>query len=409
MNKKTTSEDRLRASPSFALSFAMDGRPFVAKETEPYIQYWLTERDRVLLSLFSSRVGATADDAMQAYLRLTGTAPSEAENKRMRKAIDAMHHAGLLMSAHDDVSRYSARIVDAYVAHRPFPRELSDQIIQDGSISTTSRVLDLAGGPGDLALALAQVSAHVSLMELSKGFVNAATRRARQQGLQLATIHDSCNRLIYDDAQYDAVTISQALHWLDDVLVCRGLCRCVSPGGSFFVIQGAFSVDDQHPLSYLFGPKSILGHASKLSFAKQAAALQKRLTLLFEALDSPEVQRIDPAQRFNRTNALVDSRIVPTKASLFRQRRPMGVGYARAFLTPAHIAVTGQSPVDFWAQLEARCAGATDAQLEGNYDWSLMQFQRGGKPVRLASLEKSAVLDIGYQPPPKALTKATVT
>ena len=405
----TSAIERLRASPSFALTFAMDGRAFVAKETEPYIQFWLTERDRVLLSLFSSRAGAKLTDAMDGYLRLTGAVGSAPERKRLAQAIDKMRSAGVLISAHDDVSRYSARIVDAYVAHRPFPFELSDQIIQDGSITAASRVLDLAGGPGDLALALAEVSEHVSLMELSKGFVNAAIKRAKQRGLKLATVHESCNRLVYDDAQYDVVTISQALHWLDDVLVCRGLCRCLRPGGSFFVIQGAFNVEESHPLSYIFGAKSILGHRQKQSFAAGAQALQKRLTLLFDALDSPDVHRIDLAQRFNSAGDASASRIVPARASLFRQRRPMDLGYARAFLTPAHIAITGQSPADFWMQLEARCAGATSQQLEGNYEWSLLQFQRGAKRVKLESLEKSSVIEIGYQPPPKALTSATVT
>ena len=405
----TSAIERLRASPSFALTFAMDGRAFVAKETEPYIQFWLTERDRVLLSLFSSRAGAKLTDAMDGYLRLTGAVGSAPERKRLAQAIDKMRSAGVLIGAHDDVSRYSARIVDAYVAHRPFPPELSDQIIQDGSITAASRVLDLAGGPGDLALALAEVSEHVSLMELSKGFVNAAIKRAKQRGLKLATVHESCNRLVYDDAQYDVVTISQALHWLDDVLVCRGLCRCLRPGGSFFVIQGAFNVEESHPLSYIFGAKSILGHRQKQSFAAGAQALQKRLTLLFDALDSPDVHRIDLAQRFNNAGDASASRIVPARASLFRQRRPMDLGYARAFLTPAHIAITGQSPTDFWMQLEARCAGATSQQMEGNYEWSLLQFQRGAKRVKLESLDKSSVIEIGYQPPPKALTSATVT
>ena len=401
MEKTTTktSTQRLRASPSFALTFAMDGRAFVAKETEPYSQFWLTERDRILLSLFSSRGGARPADAMDAYLRLTGAVDSAPERKRLTKAIDEMRGAGVLISARDDVSRYSAQIVDAYVAHRPFPRELSDQIIQDGSITTASRVLDLAGGPGDLALALAQVSEHVSLMELSKGFVSAAAQRAKQRGLKLATIHESCNRLVYDDAQYDVVTISQALHWLDDVLVCRGLCRCLRPGGSFFVVQGAFNVEQDHPLSYIFGANSILGHRQKQSFSAQAQALQKRLTLLFDALDAPDVHRIDLAQRFDSASGASASRIVPTHASLFRQRRPMDLGYARAFLTPAHIAITGQAPADFWSQLEARCADATDQQMEGTYDWSILQFQRGGKRVKLESLENSRTAEIGYEAP----------
>ena len=111
------------------------------------------------------------------------------------------------------------------------------------------------------------------------------------------------------------------------------------------------------------------------------------------------MHRIDPGQRYNSANGASASRIVPTQATLFRQRRPMDLGYARAFLTPSHIAITGQSPADFWNQLEARCAGATAQQLEGTSDWSVLQFQRGGKRAKLGSLENSRAAEIGYEAP----------
>jgi 2-polyprenyl-3-methyl-5-hydroxy-6-metoxy-1,4-benzoquinol methylase len=388
--------DRLRASPSFALTFTMDGRPFVAKETEPYIQYWMTERDRVLLSIFSAQKGSTQDEAIGSYWRWSNTSPSPPEQKRLLKSIQEMREAGVLIGARDDVSRYTNRIADAYVAHRPFPPELAELIIRQGSVTASTPVLDLAGGPGDLALALAQVSDQVSLMELSKGFINAASKRAKQRAVKLRTLHDSCNRLIYDDGEYDVVTISQALHWLDDVLVCRGLCRCLRSGGSFFVIMGAFSVEDQHPLSYILGDRSILGHKSKTSFVAQVQALQKRLTLLFDALDAPAVHRVDHAQRLNGADHLSPSRIVPATVSVFRQKRPMGLGFSRAFLTPSHISVTGQPEDIFWKDLENRCADATPQQLEGRYDWAVLQFRRGGPAAMPFSPERCQVIEIGY-------------
>jgi 2-polyprenyl-3-methyl-5-hydroxy-6-metoxy-1,4-benzoquinol methylase len=401
MTARTTSTaatERLRASPSFALTFAMDGRPYVAKDVEPYIQYWLSERYRILLSMFSARSGATADEAVEGYWRLTRSARSAAQRKRLCRAIEDMRSAGVLIGTRDDTSRYTKDIVDAYVAHRPFPRELSDLIIRAASITAESRVLDLAGGPGDLSLALARASNHVSLMELSKGFVKAATMRAKQRGLSLTAIHDSCNRLMFRDDEYDVVTISQALHWMDDVLVCRGLCRVLQPGGSFFVIYGAFEVDLQHPLNYLLGDKSILGHNVRQPLHARMQPLLSRLTLLFDALDAPNVQRVDLAQPVNAAGGLA-AKIVPAGVSLFRQRRPMDTGFARAFLTPQHIAVTGQTPAAFWKDLEARCANATPEQMIGSYDWAVLHFKRGGKRAELGSLESCEVVDIGYEEP----------
>lgn len=395
----TPSEPRLRASPSFALAFTLDGRPYIAKETEPYIQYWLSERYRVLLSMFSGRHGATISQAVDDALRLARKPRDATERKRLLAAVEDMRKAGVLVGTDADTSRYNARIVDAYVSHRPFPRELSDLIIASAPITAQSRVLDLAGGPGDLALALARAAGDVSLMELSKGFLAAARRRAKSQGLRLTTLHESCNRLVFNDDEYDVVTVSQALHWLDDVMVCRGICRVLRPGGSFFVVHAAFDVDDDHPLAFVLGRRSVLGHRADGSFADQVQALRHRLSLLFEALDSPQVHRIDLAQRWGEDDQPAGARVVPTRVSLFRQQRPLGLGFARGFLTDHHIEATGMSSEAFWADVEARCQRATPASLQGRFDWGVLQFQRGGQTDLGSMPEVPPVQDIGYHGP----------
>ena len=393
---ESPSTDRLRASPSFLLAFAMDGRPYVAKETEPYIQYWLTERYRVLLSMFSRRGGATASAAIDGYFRVTRETRGAAGRKRLLKAIEDMRAAGVLIGTRDDISRYNSWIVDDYVTHRPFPSELAELLIRTAPITASSRVLDLAGGPGDLALALAQVSNHVSLMEISRGFLNAARRRAKQLGLSLTPIHDSCNRLVYRDEEYDVVTVSQALHWLDDVLVARGICRVLKPGGSFFVIHGAMEVDDGHPLASVLGYQSVFGHKAKRPFVKEVQPLLERLTLLFEALDAPEVQRIDLAQQWAAPDAGSTPRIVPVGVSVFRQRRPLGMGYVRGFLTDEHITSIGQTPAEFWRALEARSASATPDAFVGTHHWAILHFRRGGTKAN-APLESAQMVEIGFE------------
>jgi SAM-dependent methyltransferase len=393
MARRTTKlpAERLRASPSFALTFTLDGRPYIAKETEPYIQYWLSERYRILLSMFSGRRGATTAEAVEGFLRLTGAARNAAERKRALKAIEDMREAGVLIGMRDDVSRYDAGIVEHYLTHRPFPPELSDFMIRNAPISESSRVLDLAGGPGDLALALARASADVSLMELSKGFLTAARQRAKRLGLNLTTLHDSANRLMFQDDAFDVITVAQALPWLDDVLVCRGICRVLRPGGSFFVIHVAFDVDETHPLSFIFGHKSALGDKVRQPFAHEVQALQRRLSLLFDALGAPGLNRVDAP----------NAQIVPADVSFFRQRRPMGLGFARAFLTDKHIAPTGQTPEAFWKDAEARCAGATPGQIAGTFEWAVLHFRRGGARTELPPLESCDVVEIGFGGPPE--------
>lgn len=386
--------ERLRVSPAFVQAFTLDGRPYIAKETEPYEQYWLSERYRALLGAFGGRRGATVDEALAACARLAGATPDEAWARPWRRAVADMRRAGVLVGAADDPSRYTAAIVDAYVRHRPFPPEIVQHLVAAAGIGADSAVLDLAGGPGDLALALARTSGQVSMMELSKGFVAAARRRARAQGLPLTPLHDSANRLQWRDESYDTVTVSQALHWLDDVMVCRGVCRVLRPDGSFFVIHSAIDLPDAHPLAYLLGHDSILGAKPRQRFADEVAPLQRRLALLFEALDAPEVQRIDPT----RPQATAQ-RIVPAGVALFRQRRPFGLGYARGFLTDQHIAVTGQAPADFWRDAQARCAAVPADRLDGTHHWAVLHFQRRAAAPRLPPLRRLAVREIAWDGP----------
>ncbi|MEJ8834902.1 class I SAM-dependent methyltransferase [Ramlibacter sp. AN1133] len=390
--------ERLRASPNFVLALSQDGKPYVAQETEPYAQYWLSQRYRILLSLFSGPRGATGEQAVQAYFRLTAAEPQEAERKRLLKAMADMRSAGVLIATRDDVSRYDARMAQDYLKHRPFPADLTRFLVDAAGIGPGTRVLDLAGGPGSLALQLARVTPHVSLLELSRGFVEAACAAAAAGGLELDAIHESANRLMYSDAEYDVVTLSQAIHWLDDVQVCRGITRTLAAGGSFFVIQSSMDVDDAHPLAYVIGRESILGNKDPRPFALQVQALSRRLSLLFEALDAPDVQRHDVAQRV-ADEAGAAARVVPAKVSFFRQRRPFDLGYARAFLSEQHIRSTGREPGPFWAEVEARCAAATPQQLEGQFDWAVLHFRRGGVPGVPADFSACGATDIAWERP----------
>ncbi len=390
------SGERLRTSPNFALSLTMDGRAYVAKEVEPYIQYWLSDSERLLFTLFAKKGGCLVNDAIAACLKLSGKADDPRAPTQLAKTIADMKAADVLIGGRDDTSRYDAKMAETYRTYRPFPPELAAHMVKAASIGRTSAVLDLAGGPGSLALELAKTSDYVAMMELSLGFVGAARKSAKMAGVALTALHDSCNRLVFHDEEYDVVTVSQALHWLDDIMVCKGVGHVLRKNGSFFVIQSGFSLGDDHPLSYILGDHTPLGNKPALSFAGQMAALLRRLTLLFEALDMPDVERIDPAQKWGSNAA----RIVPVAATLFTQQRPIGLGFARAFLTPAHIAPTGQSPTQFWETLETRCANANAESLMARQDWAILHFKRGGDAATVITVDPASVTHIGWDGPP---------
>ena len=373
----------------------MDGRAYVAKEVEPYIQYWLSDSERLLFTLFAKKGGRFIEDVIADCLKLNPKPNDARASARLAKTIADMKVANVLIGVRDDTSRYDAQIAEAYRTYRPFPLKLAAHVVQAGDIGKDSRVLDLAGGPGSLSLALAKTSDHVSMMELSHGFVSAARKAASTQGLLLTALHDSCNRLVFHDEDYDVVTVSQALHWLDDVMVCKGVAHVLRRDGSFFVIQSGFSLPDTHPLSYILGDHTPLGDKPALSFAGQSEALLRRLSLLFEALDMPDVERIDRAQKWGAQPA----QIVAVAATLFTQKRPIGVGFAHAFLTPTHITPTGQTPAHFWRELEERCETASADDLMATQDWAILHFKRGAPRTEIA-IDPTSVTSIGWNGPP---------
>lgn len=363
---------KLTASPNFALCFAADGSAFVVGEVEPYPQYWLAERERLLFALFGRKGGLDVDKGVAAMLALRPGKDPAAERKRIEIAISGMVEAGVLISPSGELSRYGKAMASDYMRHRPFPLDIVDAISEEVGVGPQTRVLDLASGPGSLALELARRTPHVSIMELSRGFVSAATEEARRRGVALEAINESCNRLPQHDGSYDLVTISQALHWLDDLAVCRGVCRTLAPGGSFMVIHAALNVPDPHPLSWVLGDRTPLGDKVHAPFAEQVRPLFRRLALLFAALDAPDVERHDPSHA--RKNG---GRIASAGITLHHQPRPIDEGFARAFLSDSHIAAFGQDPDEFWAELTSRCAGAAPDDMIGGMDWAVLHFRRG--------------------------------
>ena len=373
-----TRTTRLAASPNFALCHAPEGGAYVRGETEPYAQYWLDERERMLFALFGRKGGLAIRRAQSLMAALKPGHDTAAERRRVLRAIAGMADAGVLVAPEGELSRYGAEMARDYLEHRRFPTAIVEDLCGLAGIGAQSRVLDLASGPGSLALAMARRTPHVSIMELSRGFVALAGEEAARRGLALETINESCNRLAQLDGTFDAITVSQALHWLDDLAVCKGVCRTLAAGGSFFVIHAAIDLADDHPLAPLLGARSALGAKTALPFAEEARALYRRISLLFDALDTPDVERRDPAHRAADSAA---GRIAGAGVTLYRQARPMGLGFARAFLSETHIAGLGDDPAAVWRGLAEACDRAAPDALVGAMAWAVLHFRRGAQSL----------------------------
>ena len=363
---------KLVTSPNFTLSLSADGSAYVTREVEPFGQFWLDRRERLLFSLFAGRGGAAVESAIAGAIRLFDPAHPARERRLLERAVTEMESAGVLIAPAGELSRYGREMARDYLRHRPFPQALADRIAALLPEGKGGRVLDLAAGPGSLALELARRGGAVTMMELSRGFVGAARAEARSRGLSLEAINESCNRLVQHDGQYDLITVSQAIHWLDDVAVLRGVLRCLAEGGSFVVVHGVMTLPERHPLSPVLGDRTPLGNKAPGAFADQVRPLLRRLSHLAEALDGGRVDRHEPWPAPTGRSPLRFA-----GAELFRQERPIGLGFARAFLSDEHVAPFGLGREAFWADIEARCHGASADDLLAVQEWAVLEFRRG--------------------------------
>jgi 2-polyprenyl-3-methyl-5-hydroxy-6-metoxy-1,4-benzoquinol methylase len=350
---------RLSACPTFAVKPGFDGRTLLVQDCEPYAQFWIDADEQLLHAIFCALGGL---DALEGARRFVAALGGPLDAKRLGETlgqIELLRAAGVLIEAGRGGARYDGATPDDYLRHRPFPPLVARWIAERSNLGAASEVLDLAGGPGDLAVQLAALSASVSLMELSQDCLRAALTRAGSQNLPLRAFHDSANRLAAHECAYDLVTLCQALPWLDDIALCKGLEAVLRPAGEFVLVQSALRVGPDHPLAFVLGEASILGAGDGLSHAARAAEMTARLEAVFKVV----------APRGETPFRAVET-------ALFEERRVFDAGFVRAFATDRHLVDVGMDPAAFRDRVDRAEAEAPRGALVGCMDWAVVRFRR---------------------------------
>ena len=140
----------------------------------------------------------------------------------------------------------------------PYPRSLIARLKVDANLGCDSRVLDLATGPGRMALALAPSVGEVVAVDVEPKMLEEGKRAARRLGIDnVEWIHARAEALVIAPRSVDLVTIGEAFHRLDQDLMLQRISRwlkdgaCVALAGCFGILHGGSSWQEslRHALS----------------------------------------------------------------------------------------------------------------------------------------------------------------
>jgi demethylmenaquinone methyltransferase/2-methoxy-6-polyprenyl-1,4-benzoquinol methylase len=123
------------------------------------------------------------------------------------------------------------------------------------------RVLDVATGTGLVAFGLARRGAEVVGLDQSEQMLAGARRRLAERpelASRISLVQGEAERLPFADAQFDALTFTYLLRYVDDrAATMRELARVVKPGGRIGMVE--FGVPASGPLRALWRAHTRLG------------------------------------------------------------------------------------------------------------------------------------------------------
>lgn len=129
------------------------------------------------------------------------------------------------------------------------------------------RVLDVATGTGDLAIAIHRgTGAQVTGLDLSQQMLNVGTEKIKNAGLStgIRMLKGDAENLPFQDDTFDAVSVAFGVRNFENLeMGLRDMRRVVKPGGSVFILEFSQVEGILRPL-YQFYFKNILPRIGRL-------------------------------------------------------------------------------------------------------------------------------------------------
>lgn len=182
------------------------------------------------------------------------------------REVPVQEKAGLVREVFDSVAGNYDLMNDlmSLGVHRLWKRDFT----ANSGIGPGDRVLDLAGGTGDIAALLSKrvgANGRVVLSDINEAMLNVGRRRLEDQGIvgNIRYAIANAEHLPFDSGKFDAVTIAFGLRNVTDKpAALREMHRILRPGGKALILE--FSSVQPEPLkaiydAWSFGALPVLG------------------------------------------------------------------------------------------------------------------------------------------------------
>jgi SAM-dependent methyltransferase len=133
-----------------------------------------------------------------------------------------------------------------YLRYRvPYPKALLLDLVERTGVTGEGRLLDLACGPGRVALALSSFFREVWAIDLEPEMIEVGMKEATQRGVNnVKWMVGKAEDVQAAPASFELITIGEAFHRLDQQLVAKQALEWLQPGGclgslgSYGVMEG---------------------------------------------------------------------------------------------------------------------------------------------------------------------------
>ena len=347
--------NRFRRADQWALTTDNDGNTLLFDMPRPALFVRVAEEWQLkLFFAFDSRRSATIAEAVDTWTRRNPIYAQIAISS-VHEVLNLFLRARIVVSDGCPNFEYTPEMARWYLRARTVPPEVCLAIRDDGDIRSTSRVLDIGTGTGEIALALSQYSTQVVGIDVSETLLAIAKERAMACGANISWKLMSASRLVFERMKVDVAIAAQMFHWSNAFWLSEGIVRSLKPSGSFFAVESKPVLPKGHPLREMFG----------FGAATHRAAIQ-----LCEDHARWYAERFRSYEPFARC-------LMPATVRIFREVRPFDFAFARAYFFDEQISAVQGSEPDPWQRLRAAYGRYDVSTSNSCFYWVMIQLAKG--------------------------------